>query len=435
MKRVALILLLLGVVACLSAESYTVEELFTRALQNDSELTRLEALSTQALTRIRDARGSFLPRLKTGFTAAYTSELPEMEQSTPMGTQTIEAGVKDTYAASLSASQLIFAGFARSEALALAENNRAASIYRKELRGEALRFAILQASYAYTLSDLAVESLKASLARLEINRTRIESFFRQGLASELEVVEVEASITELELNLRAQEAEKTAALIRLEELSGLTGIREVSIDEEYLKVPEELGRDADPALLSANGRYLLYDYRLKGHEIDRRLETGAFYPTVRAFGALNYGRPGANFFDDQWQFYYTGGVELSLELYSGGTRRNALDRNAAEKEATLAEREKLLKELVSAARRSEEALVSLSDQYRTAETLYRQKERRYRLVQQLWQAGQKSSLDSLAAEQELTAADITRSSLRIRLLSTYQEYLQLINQPLWDELN
>ena len=420
--------LLLIVLTPAAAREYSMAELFTVALSGDARLARIEAGVSVAETQVSDAFGAFQPDISAGFRASYISELPAMEQ--PAGT--VEVGVRDTYAANLTARQLIFAGFARREGLAAAENQLAAQRYQRSMRQDALRFSLLQAAYGYSQADLSVESLEASLARLNLNRRRVESFFAQGFASELELLEIDSSIAELRLELRQQQADRKSALISLQSLSGAEDLETLDVEERYLALPALDDIEIDGELLAANSEYRASEYALRAREIEAELNRGAWYPKLSAFGSLNYGRPGANFFADQWQFYYQGGVEISLDLWDGGARGNAGKRDEALKKQVLASRRELLTGLLSRGRQTEEALLSANLQLTAARGLLENKERKYELVQQLWEAGEQSTLEVLEAEQELTSADIRVKRLEIRLLSLYQQYLLLINRPLWD---
>jgi outer membrane protein len=429
MRRLLKILFLLPVVLTpAAAREYSMAELFTLALSEDARLAGIEAGVSAAESRVADAFGAFQPDISAGFRAAYVSELPEMEQ--PAGT--VEVGVRDTYAANLTARQLIFAGFTRREGLAAAENQLAAQRYQRAMREDALRFSLLQAAYGYSLADLSVESLEASLARLELNRRRVDSFFAQGFASELDLLEIDASIDELRLELRQQQADRRNALISLRTLSGAEDLETLAVEDRYLKLPAVDGIGIDPELLGANAELQASEYNVRAREIEAQLHRGSWYPKLSAFGSLNYGRPGANFFADEWQFYYQGGIEVSLDIWDGGARGNAQERDEALKNEVLASRRELLTGLLSRGRQTEEALLSVDLQLTTARGLLENKQRKYELVQQLWEAGEQSTLEVLEAEQELTSADIRTKRLEIRLLSLYQQYLLLINRPLWD---
>ncbi|WP_319560796.1 TolC family protein [Marispirochaeta sp.] len=437
MGRICRILLLVAVLTLpAAARDYTIEELFELALSDDARLAQLDADLSLAESSVTAATGAFHPDLSASFRAAYTSELPEMEQPNGMGgTVNVEAGVKDTYAAALTARQVIFAGFARREGLAAAKNALAGARYQRLMREDALRFSLLQAAYSYKLADLSVGSLEASLARLELNRRRVVSFLDQGFASELDLLEIDSSIAELQLQLRQQQTDRRNALIRLRELSGADDLDQVSLSAVYLALPDPRALEIRGEKLSGNASFRALDYRLAAKEIEKELAKSAWYPKLSAFGTFNYGRPGANFFADEWQFYYTAGLEVSLDIWDGGERGASVKSAGAASERVIAERAELFRSLLARGERTEESLHSANDQLSTAEELLTQKQRKYNLVHQLWEAGQQSTLEVLEAEQELTAADIRTKRLEIRLLSLYQEFLLLINKPLWDHSN
>ncbi len=76
-------------------------------------------------------------------------------------------------------------------------------------------------------------------------------------------------------------------------------------------------------------------------------------------------------------------------------------------------------------------LISLKDQRKEALDIYNLKKKKYLLIEKLWKAGQKSTMDILDSEQELTEADIKEKRLRIQYLSLYQQILFNINESMW----
>ena len=426
-RLIQAVLLVLSVSAW--AEVYSLMELLPAAVAADAEGHRIESSADEARLRIQDARGAFQPRVEVSGQAAYISELPQMT----IGPSTITAGVKDTYATALTARQLLFAGFSRTAAVQNAENSLARTLYEAENRADAVRFKLVQAAFALNLADLSVDSLNASLARIELNRRRVNSFFTQGFASELDLLEVDSSVTELKLKLNGLRADRNSALIMIRQLSGKEDLQGLRLDEEFVQVPGGEDFFLKPDDLRENTNYKLTDYSLRTLEISGTVDKAGWYPKVSAFGSLNYGRPGANIFSDQWQFYYKGGVEVSFDIWDAGARSHAAGITESKIRGVQALREKIYTDLVTRGEQTVESLKSLESQYRTAGELLTQKQRKYRLVQDLWQAGQKSTIDVLAAEQELTEADISLKTIKIRLLSLYQEFLFLINQPAWKQ--
>ncbi len=410
-------------------EMYSLTELLPAAVNADAESRRIAAGLEEARTRVNQAKSAYSPRVDVKAQAAYISELPEAT----LGPTTVTAGVHDTYATALEAQQLIFAGFARSAGIKNAENSLARGQFQAESRADSVRFSLVKAAYALSLADLSVDSLEASLARLELNRRKVNSFFLQGFSSELDLLEVDSAVTELQLKLRSMNADRESALILLRQISGKDDLEELKIDDSFLQLPDEQALRLKPSDLRENQAYQVTDYDLRALEIGRTVDKSGWYPSVSAFGSLNYGRPGANTFSDQWQFYYKGGIEVSFDLWDGGDRTNASKITQARIQGTEAARDKLLSDLQSRGEQTVEALTALQDQYKTTQELLAQKTRKYALVQELWQAGQKSTIDVLTAEQELTEADVSLKTIRIRLLSLYQDFLQLINQPVWYE--
>ncbi len=429
MKPILYTLVIIAFSLPLHGETYLLSDLFSPALEEDMQLRKIANETRQINTRLEDSRSAFQPVVSGSLRAAYKSELPEMQT----GPVTTEVGVRDTYEAVITAKQLIFAGFARTAAVDAAENAMANQQFLMQTRNDAVRFDLVQSAYAYSLASLSVDSLAASLTRLELNKRKVESFFAQGYASEIDMLDIDSGVTDLKLKLRQKEAERDAALTILRQITGKEDLTSLEIDPSFMDLPhpEEITATEDD--IRRNSDLVATEYARRGLEIRMEADKAAFYPRISAFGTLNYGRPGANFFSDQWQFYYTGGIEVSLELWSGGSRSRALERDMAGLDSLKDQQDELYKNLYTQSINTRDNLLALTEQYEMAEKLRSQKKRKYQLVQELWQAGQKSTLEVLESEQEWTESEVMAKTLKIRLLSLYQNYLYLINQPLWDQ--
>ncbi|MBN2509057.1 MAG: TolC family protein [Spirochaetales bacterium] len=431
MKRAAFVYMLLTVMAVpICSQKYLLSDLLEHAVTYDSRLQELSAVAAAARLSLSDAKGAYQPRITGGFKASYLSQIPSLDLPFP-GAEPVEMGQHDNYSASVSVQQLLFSGFARSRTVSLMDTALSAARQNQTAREDELKFLVLQAAYSYLLAALSLESLEASYVRLDLSYQRVNSFRDQGLASELDVLEIEGSIHELEVRKACEEGEIERLRTSLQELTGAENIEGIIFDDAYLHIPPGVANMLSGAGFENNPGLIGLEFALESAKLQKRLETAVFFPKAYAFGGLTYGKPGISSFSDEWEFNYSGGIEVSVDIWSGGARLNALKRAGLRLEELDAKRSGLVGQLEAGKKKLLETLAALDRQYEAAVLLCTSREKKYNLKQRLWQAGQTATLEVLAAEQELTEAEMMQKQFEIRRLSVYQEVLRLLNQPVW----
>lgn len=183
--------------------------------------------------------------------------------------------------------------------------------------------------------------------------------------------------------------------------------------------------------LAANGELALFDFTQRKIELKKKINEASFYPHVSGTGGVHYGLPGTNFMGTDWQLYFTAGLTIQLSLWEGRRRAALLNRDDLSLSQNMKSRESYMRSIYFDTIMKFDELISLRDQKKEAMDIYNLKKKKYELIGKLWKAGQKSTMDILGSEQELTEADIREKRLRIQYLSLYQQILFNINEPMW----
>jgi len=433
-KPIILMIILFAAVVSLQAADYTLEDCFRAALKNDYSLSILNDELGKKLLDRKNAQSSFYPVIGTAGSIQYKSEAPTLDLSTlgmPAG-GTAELGTNFIYDFNINMNQMIFDGFSRKYALLLAGNSLNQKRREKELKEDIIHQTILQLSYSYTMSKLNIETLSTSIKRLGFNLNQIKLFVDQGFSSELDLLDIQSKLKELEQQKLNLESGRRKILLQISELSGITDLDTLTIPSKYLELldPEKLGELEGK--LEANGQLSLFNFSSRQIELKKKIDEAAYYPSVSGTGALHYGLPGTNLTGAEWQFYFTAGLQIKLNLWEGGRRSSMLKRDDLSLNQNRKSRDYYIQTLYFDTMGKLDELISLRDQRTEALDIYNLKKKKYEIVGKLWKAGQKSTLDVLSSEQEFTESDIREKSLRIKYLSLYQQILFNINEPMWE---
>ena len=431
-KEFLALFLCTGAVCSVRSREYSLADCFRSGISHDQSLDILEAETDRKKLAEKTALGAFSPEITASGTFRYASAVPEVDLSAiNPAIGTVEMGKKANTETAVTVSQVIFSGLSRRYTLRLAENAVDTATLREEFRCDAVRESILQLAYSYMLAQLGIDSLDAGIARLDINRERIQSFYDRGLIPEYDLTDVRTRIQEQKMQRLELESEMNSILIRLSSITGFGDITSVTLPARYLELlPGNSLADAETRLVK-NTQLRILSLEQNASELVRRCDTAAFLPVISGSGTFHYADPGLNYTGTGWQSYYTAGISVSLNLWDGGRKINTAASDTVAVSEAQAAYEDGVRSLLRDVRCQLESLRSLDGQLKLGEALLNMKKRQYELVSDLWKKGQKSTLDVLTSEQELTAADARLRNLRVQYLSLYQRILLVLDEPFW----
>ncbi len=433
MKKIIILLVLIFTTGIfIGAKDYTLKDCFEAAMHNDYSLSIINDEIGKRVLERRDAASVYYPVIGAIGNIQYKSEVPKLDLSSlGMGGGSTELGTNFTYAFSINMNQIIFDGFSRKYALLLSENSLNKELQKKTIREDIINQTILQLAYSYTLSTLNIETLTTSMKRLGFNLNQVKLFVDQGFSSELDLLDIQSKLKELEQEKLNLESGRRKILLQVSELTGISDLDKLTIPEEYLELLHSDNLHGIEDKLEANGELVLFDFTQRKIELKKKIDEASFYPHVFVTGGVHYGLPGTNFIGTDWQLYFTAGLKVQFTLWEGGRRTSLLNRDDLSLNQNIKNRESYMRSIYFDTIRKLDELISLKDQRKESLDIYNLKKKKYELIGKLWKAGQKSTMDILSSEQELTEADIREKRLRIQYLSLYQQILFNINEPMW----
>ncbi len=301
------------------------------ALGNSAELHIAHEEIQKARWAEKAAGAKRLPQLDFAGNYHYTSEVMEMVQpptTVDFGVgaftipgQEISFGDGQVAEIKLQVNQPIFTGFGLQKA------HRAAryAVQEKEANYEKVRWEIRCAA-----EEMYIRVQKATawvnVARLQVET--LERHFeqaqhrvRQGIAPEESAARAEHAFQQAKIRLREAEHARKIAWTALSEFLGLPPDGEPR-SLEPLEPVTPLTPPDDALSLALNHRFELKINRLQKEVTDESvgMRTAQFYPSLYAFGALHYGRPGVDLIANDWMTYGTAGVSLNWTLWDWNRR-------------------------------------------------------------------------------------------------------------------
>ena len=285
-----------------ASDSLTLQSCYNLARQRYpiAKKIELEQKITDLNTSIANTR--YFPQLKINGQASYQSEVTSFAMQGP----TLS---KDQYKVGVDVSQSIFSGGAIGirKRLEQSKGEQAVDVVRVDLHK--IREQVNQVFFSILLSQKQSETVQLLTDNLQKQLNTVRSRVKNGtlLPSQQHILEAELikarqDSADIRSNIRAG-YEVLGELIDQKIPSGT----ELALPETVASVEGEAGLHRPEYKLFESSKNIL--------EVQKKLIQSEKYPTLAAFGSVNYGRPGYNFLKDDFHDFYMVGLKLSWDFW------------------------------------------------------------------------------------------------------------------------
>jgi outer membrane protein len=403
------------------------------ALAGSPTIAVAEARVRQAKERISQARSTYWPRLdaNAGATRIWLSEKEYQDSLSSAQAFNPLADIDDPldrYQADLTLSWLVFNGFARRLNSKFASFSRDQLVYSRE---DTKRILLLSVASAYLAAQLALENIAITHADEKFFRDRFEEAKARreigtgSLSDQLNFeVRVNAAISDRIKAERVYEAARYS-------LAALLGIAYASLPDHvslaalHAETKDEMNHPDAVNLIAYAYEHrpdlLQQDVAVKSAEVETKIATSGFWPTINLTGSVA-GKRDEDYYFEEDDFGNTVGIYLTYNLFAGGLDR-AKTREARQKEVEsikALENKQLsvaadIRGSVADLRAAQEQLLLLRS---NAELIQQNRD----LAEKEYNAGQGSLVRLNEAQQDLTAA---KNRLALALVSMRQAWYAL----------
>jgi len=294
--------------------------------------------------------------------------------------QTIVAGSKHNVDLKLALTQPLFSGGILSQSLKKERFNVQSEKYLTELKKIDIAGQIKTAYLNFRLLTEKRRSHELLLEEMTLHLKKIELLVREELAKKTDLLETEATCAEARLGLLDLDVAMTAEELRFQRL---TGFDAAAIEDDY-REPELPAAEAGSRFRSGHPLLKVWEEKLHMLQAQRRIVSGTYLPQLNGFAELHYGRPGIDFFKNEWSFYFQGGVALYLPVFNWNRMRHDLElvdlaarKLENQRDDFIAETERNLQSLLFSRDKIKNKLATLDELIGLAEEELRIKERLY----------------------------------------------------------
>lgn len=358
MRKIIMLIMLLMLLAVLTRalpaadETLTLRQAVAAGLERSLEVQNLRLDALSAETELDSAL------LKKWFSldaaGSYMFKSEQMEIAFIPG-KTMLAGARHNYDLNVALKQPLYTGGRITNGIEL--NRLKHNLVEKHslLAHIELAARIKTSFYTCRLLMWKKNSLESLLQKLNLHLQRQENLFAEAMIKKSDILETRRRIKEQELTIADIQRQINDERILFHSLCGFDAenIRE---DES-----EETAADWETAQKTMTAAHPVFSILERRDDITRvrgKLVKGEYLPQVTGFAELHYGKPGLDFFKNQWMLYFQGGVALSFRIFDWQKKNRDLKVLDYEVKKTANERADLLRE-------SERRLKQLYDARRT----------------------------------------------------------------------
>ncbi|NOX88206.1 MAG: TolC family protein [Calditrichaeota bacterium] len=220
----------------------------------------------------------------------------------------IRLGLYDTYESGITASYVLFSGFALKNKVRLMTQKADLENLNLTQKQKQIVFQVIAAYRQVQGGQLEIDVLNASMERVQWQIRRLRSLVKQGMALSLDTLSLTLARLNISQQLIAARGKLATARQQLNQLVG----QEVEV--QPFTPPETLILNAEP-LIEQMDAYRQLNQQNKMQMTNLKLTQSAYYPTLAVFASYNYGKPGLDFIQNKWMDYGIWGVSLSWNLF------------------------------------------------------------------------------------------------------------------------
>jgi outer membrane protein len=399
-------------------------EAIEMAKQNNLTLKQQAERVNIVMTELNVQKAGLFPQISANGIYNYTSEIPEIQiPQTPI---TIEAGVRNLYDLNIKFQQPLFTGFRRLNLVNAANEDLNSTISRSRTFQNEILFQVYNIFYTAQLNQVQRRVLQASLNRAEKDLTTTRHFYMAGQVSAFDTLRV----ANQNLNIKTEINKLTHQYeVILNQLAFILNIPENRDIDQYSETTIDFQLESQETYLnialSNRPEVNEIHHQIQSKNYQKKIVKSSFYPQVYGQAVFHYGKPGANFFENEWMDYLTVGISFQWELWNMSRRRQQLKQANYTLNILTHEQKKTIESIKKEVKEGYQNLLSDRDQIELTQQLFRQERERYRIINNQYNQGLASSLDLTEAESALTTAELR---LQQNKISWYinRAYLKLV---------
>ena len=409
MKYLTLVLILFHSAGFAQAP-LTLDEALEIVLHRNLSLKKQEQVQKLANLEIAISKGQMLPSIGLNATVSYTDEVAKFDLPPALTGGRfvqIELGGHQRADFAIGIRQPIFSGARLRTQVALAQGALATENSRLSLLNQATAFQVYSLFYRAQSLKREQKIHEANGKRLMAQLSQSRELFRAAQAMAFDTLQVFNQAFKTKIQLDQNQKDQRLADLQMARLLDLHQVRPIAYMD--LQRRGDIGFSLDSLVqVAMKYRQELRAIRL-GQEsalLKKRLAKASYYPNVNAEFSYAVAQPGLNQVANEWMDFFTAGVQLQWNLWSGNQDRHRIEQAQVEYNRMNLEERDLIRQIKYEVVQSWENLKFTIKQITLAEQLLAQEQERYLIVIEQQRQGVATTNDVIVAGAELLQAEL-----------------------------
>lgn len=412
MKRLVFLIAALVTGASASGRQLSLSEAIRLAEQHSWALRQAMENAGAAGATLEAAADNRWPNLSVTSSAMFKDEVPsfKIELPAPIGTSLErEIGSKENYQADVQMTLPLFTGGKISGGIELSTALHEAQQFLVEASRQQLYYQTRAAYLQVIQASRLLSAADASLRRTRLVMDDVRAMHDAGMADSVDLLEADLAVSESEHGVDQARSALRVAQIELAILLGLPVDEALELTDRPSPPAEPSGRDAAvsrPEIAAAAAVA-----RAKQHGVS--VVAAEAWPDLAVFGGYSVGKPNQDFFNNEWNDYFSAGARLTWSFNLGGQAFARADAARAEQRAAQHEQEQVSEQVSRQAEIAYSGWQLSWQSYQAARQRLEITSANYRLAQDKHRQGALSSNRLLEIEATLTAAESSHAAAEI----------------------
>ncbi len=425
MKRIVVFAIALVTTASTSGRQLSLSDAI-RMAEGHSRMIRQAAENAEAAgASLKAAQDARWPNLTMTSSVLFKDEIPsfDIELPAPIGASLQrEIGSRENYQMDVQVTWPLFSGGRISGGIDLSAALKEALQFLLEASRQQLWYQTRSAYLRVIRASRLLTAAEASLKRTHLVMSDVRAMHDAGMADSVDLLDADLALIEAEHGVDQALSGLQVARIELAVLLGLPVDQPLDLTDRPAAPSQPTGHDrtvSRPEVAAAAAMA-----RARQHSIG--VVKSDLWPELAVFGGYSTGRPNQDFFNNEWNDYFSAGARLTWSFNLGGRTFALTDAARAEHRAAEQEHEHVAEQ---ASRQAELAFTGWElswKSYQAARRRFESTSANYRLARDKHRQGALSSNRLLEIEATLTVAESALAAAEIDCRLAHSGWLYAI---------
>lgn len=304
-KNIFILVLFLQTLSLFAQKSLTLKECIAQAEKHSPQTELLPLIEEASRLQVALLQKNYLPQSNVNVQSTWQSATSNVPIDLPG--MSIPKPSKLQYKLTLDVTQSIWDGGVTKQQQRIAQASAAADVEKVKVDLYVLREQVCNLFFGIVLADKQLGNIVLLRKDLEKKRAKTANLKEGGLATNYQLLAIDARLIELEQQISEVQSRKSAALEALVLLTNNKDILEAKFKTENIVPSTNLLELKRPELV-------YFEAQKKAIEASEELIKAKNMPKIGAFATAGLGRPGLNFLSNDLSPYFIGGVQVRVPI-------------------------------------------------------------------------------------------------------------------------